>query len=83
MSKSYSSFKALHKCFEEQRGEVADITIKFSDGRTIASREACGPFFQAFGVCHKFGFELVKYTSVGSSDSQFIWTKNRYEQEAV
>lgn len=79
MSKSYASFKALHKCFEEMKGELADIAIRFSDGRIITSRETCGPFFQAFGVCNKFGFELVTYASVGSSDSQFVWTKNQYD----
>jgi hypothetical protein len=79
MSKSYSSFKALHKYFEEQGGEPADITMRFSDGRTITSRERCGPFFECYGTCHKFGFELVTYQSCKKSDFEFIWTKNQYD----
>lgn len=83
MSKSYASFKALHKCFEETKGEPADITIRFSDGRTITSRETCGPFFACCGICSKFGFELVAYRSCEKSSFEFVWAKNQYEREAV
>ena len=83
MSKSYSAFKALHKRFEEQHGEPADIVIEYIDGKRVQSREACGTFIECYAICHEFNFKLVTFTAVGQSDTSFIWSKNQYEQEAV